>query len=86
MISSTQLGASYIEFRMTDERDKKSPHIPAVLEGNSMMRVWVLGGKKTFDPIATDVKELTITPIYHYQQAVEELNSMSMEEEIEIKF
>ena len=57
-----RMGASFLEFRITDESGQEiTPHSGG-LSGKVYDDVWVFNGKKTFDPITEDVKELVITP------------------------
>ena len=85
-ISNPQLEASYIEFRMTDERGQEITSHSGGFRGNFYDGVWVFGGKKTFDPIATDVKELTITPYLSLPSGGGGVAFNEHGEETEIKF
>ncbi|MFJ7951439.1 DUF4179 domain-containing protein [Lysinibacillus sp. NPDC096418] len=54
--------ASYVEFRITDEYGREITSHSGGLRGQLYDDVWVFSGKKSFDPITKDIKELTITP------------------------
>ncbi|MFJ7886758.1 DUF4179 domain-containing protein [Lysinibacillus xylanilyticus] len=61
-IDNSQVGASYIEFRITDQNGKEITSHSDGGEGHFDNGVWNFSSTKFFDPISKDVQKLTITP------------------------
>lgn len=61
-IDNSQVGASYIEFRITDQNGKEITSHSGGGEGHFSKGVWNFSSIKSFDPISDDVQKLTITP------------------------
>ncbi len=61
-IENPQIGASNIEFRITDQSGKEITSHSGGTAGQFYDGVWVFSGNKTFDPISEDVSKLIITP------------------------
>ncbi|MFH0070727.1 DUF4179 domain-containing protein [Peribacillus sp. NPDC056705] len=57
-----ELGASYIDFRMTDENGKEITSHSGPVTGKRHKGIMVFNGQNKFDPVSEGVKELTITP------------------------
>jgi len=56
------IGASFIEFRITDEHGKEITSHSGGGEGHFDNGVWNFSSTKSFDPISDDVQKLMITP------------------------
>ncbi|KOP80144.1 hypothetical protein AMS59_01675 [Lysinibacillus sp. FJAT-14745] len=61
-IDNSQVGASFIEFRITDQNGKEITSHSGGGEGHFDKGVWNFSSTKSFDPISNDVQKLTITP------------------------
>lgn len=61
-IDNSQVGASFIEFRITDQNGKEITSHSGGGEGHFENGVWNFSSIKSFDPISNDVQKLTITP------------------------
>ncbi|KMY32492.1 hypothetical protein ACZ11_10240 [Lysinibacillus xylanilyticus] len=61
-IDNSQVGASFIEFRITDQNGKEITSHSGGGEGHFDKGVWNFSSTKSFDPISVDVQKLTITP------------------------
>ncbi|MFF2793910.1 DUF4179 domain-containing protein [Lysinibacillus xylanilyticus] len=61
-IDNSQIGASFIEFRITDQNGKEITSHSGGGEGHFDNGVWNFSSTKSFDPISVDVQKLTITP------------------------
>jgi len=61
-IDNPQVGASFIEFRITDQNGKEITSHSGGGEGHFDNDVWNFSSIKSFDPISDDVQQLTITP------------------------
>ncbi|MFJ8511292.1 DUF4179 domain-containing protein [Lysinibacillus xylanilyticus] len=61
-IDNSQVGASFIEFRITDQNGKEITSHSGGGEGHFDKGVWNFSSTKSFDPISDDVQKLTITP------------------------
>lgn len=61
-IDNSQVGASFIEFRITDEHGKEITSHSGGGEGHFDNGVWNFSSIKSFDPISGGVQKLTITP------------------------
>lgn len=61
-IDNPQVGASFIEFRITDQNGKEITSHSGGGEGHFDNGIWDFSSIKSFDPILDDVQKLTITP------------------------
>lgn len=61
-IDNSQVGASFIEFHITDQSGKEITSHSGGGEGHFDNGVWNFSSTKSFDPISDDVQKLTITP------------------------
>lgn len=61
-IDNSQIGASFIEFRITDQNGKEITSHSGGGEGHFDNGVWNFSSTKSFDPISDVVQKLTITP------------------------
>lgn len=61
-IDNPQVGASFIEFRITDQNGKEITSHSGGGEGHFDKDVWNYSSIKSFHPISDDVQQLTITP------------------------
>ncbi|MFJ7915582.1 MULTISPECIES: DUF4179 domain-containing protein [unclassified Lysinibacillus] len=61
-IDNPQVGASFIEFRITDQNGQEITSHSGGGEGHFDNGVWNFSSIKSFDPISNDVQKLTITP------------------------
>ncbi|OXS74819.1 hypothetical protein B1B04_07950 [Lysinibacillus sp. KCTC 33748] len=61
-IDNAQVGASFIEFRITDQNGKEITSHSGGGEGHFDNGVWNFSSTKSFDPISDGVQKLTITP------------------------
>ncbi|KOS60297.1 DUF4179 domain-containing protein [Lysinibacillus agricola] len=61
-IDNPQVGASFIEFRITDEHGKEITSHSGGTEGHFDNGVWKFSSTKSFDPISDVVQKLTISP------------------------
>ncbi|MCL1699529.1 DUF4179 domain-containing protein [Lysinibacillus sp. Bpr_S20] len=61
-IDNPKVGASFIEFRMTDQNGKEITSHSGGGEGHFDNGVWNFSSTKSFDPISDDVQKLMITP------------------------
>jgi hypothetical protein len=62
IIDNAQIGASFIEFRMTDEHGKEITSHSGGGEGHFNDGQWKFSSTKSFDPISKDVQKIVITP------------------------
>ena len=61
-IDNPQVGASHIEFHITDENGKEITSHSGGTEGHFDNGLWNFSSTKSFDPISKDVRKLIITP------------------------
>ncbi len=61
-IDNSQIGASFIEFHITDQNGKEITSHSGGGEGHFDNGVWNFSSTKSFDPISDVVQKLTITP------------------------
>ncbi|MFT9819845.1 DUF4179 domain-containing protein [Lysinibacillus sp. NPDC056185] len=61
-IDNSQVGASFIEFRITDQNGKEITSHSGGGEGHFDNGEWNFSSTKSFDPISSNVQKLTITP------------------------
>lgn len=61
-IDNAQVGASFIEFRITDQNGKEITSHSGGTEGHFDNGAWNFSSTKSFDPISDGVQKLTITP------------------------
>ncbi|GEM_PF-554518 len=61
-VDNSQIGASFIEFRITDEHGTEVTSHSGGGEGHFDNGVWNFSSTKSFDPIVDEVQKLMITP------------------------